>query len=305
MAIDIQEGIAILRTEISIKSLLRKVWDAATHIYGRLSRKYYFEDFVRVYPDGLDFDRLGRQRKHAPDAIKNYLNHQKFYRFTAQFVSGMRVADIGCGSGYGCRILKESGAASVWGADVSEKAVAFARERFGIFADFSVQSITSLNDYANRNFDVAISSEVLEHIKEYGKEDLAVSEVKRVTRPGGIVIFSTPNSELLADHGFTFEGIDALMKRHFNQYCIFENALVPFGRSRSRWEQRLTRKQTGIIVTQTINLDETVLPEGIAPETKQGQKAGTFWLGNLAIDTRLLHNTHSWVIVAKKDEEPR
>ncbi len=285
-----------------MKAVIRKAWEAATHLWGRLCGKYYFEDFVRVYPDGLMFDRLGRKRKPFPNAIRNYLNHQKFYQFAAQFVRDTNVADIGCGSGYGCRILKESGAAAVWGADVSNKALAFARERFRNFAEFSVQSITNLKEYPNEYFDVVISSEVLEHIKEYGKEDLAVSEVKRVTRPGGIVIFGTPNNELLEDHGFSFEAIDALMKRNFRQYCIFENALVPSGPSRSRWDQRLAQGRTGIIVTQAINLDETVLPDGVVPEVKRGQEAGAFWLGNLAIDTRLLHNTHSWLVVAIRDE---
>lgn len=156
--------------------------------------------------------------------------------------------------------------------------------------------------YGDDSVDVVISSEVLEHIKEYQKEDEAVSEVKRITRPGGIVVFGTPNSELLGDHGFWFDEMKALMSRHFSTYCIFENALVPYGEHREVWEERLAENRTGVTITQEVNLAETVLPESVTGEIKQGMAPGVFMLDGLEIDTTLLHNTHSWVVVAVKEE---
>jgi 2-polyprenyl-3-methyl-5-hydroxy-6-metoxy-1,4-benzoquinol methylase len=283
-----------------VKIHLPKPGKLLTHLWGRLSGRYYFEDFVRVYPDGVRFNRHGVRKPTSPHDLKNFLNHAKFYAFAAQFVRGAAVADIGCGSGYGCAILKNAGAARISGADASEKAIAFAQEHYGTLAEFSVQGITNLKLYAEGMFDVAISSEVLEHVKEYRKEDEAVREVKRVTRPGGVILFGTPNLELSVDHGFSFEEIDSLMRRHFTQYCLFENALLPFGPSRVLWEQRLAAGRTGVIVTQAINLAETVLPDGATPELKGGIAAGIYRLGSLEIDTRLLHNTHSWAVVAMK-----
>lgn len=240
-------------------------------------------------------------KRASPNDVNNFINHSKFYAFAAQFAHGATVADIGCGSGYGCALLKNAGAVRVCGADVSKKAVRFANKRYGALAEFSVQGITNLNLYPDDLFDLVVASEVLEHIKEYGKEDEAVEEVKRITRPGGVILFGTPNSELLGDHGFSFEEIDTLIRHHFTQYCVFENALIPLGYSRHLWKRRLAEGRTGVIVTETINLRETVLPDGMTPELKKGIPAGIYRLGSIDIDTRLLHNTHSWTIVAIKD----
>jgi hypothetical protein len=75
---------------------------------------------------------------------------------------------------------------------------------------------------------------------------------------------------------------------------------VPFGEERRRWETRLANKDTGIVVSQNINLSETPLPERVTPELKLGIEAGSYRLGNLDINTALLHNTHSWMVVAIK-----
>lgn len=281
-----------------MKKLIVRVWDRLTHLYGKISKKYYYEDFVRVYPNGIRFNRLGMQRPKTQLYVINFLNHQKFYAFAAQFASGATVADIGCGSGYGCALLKKAGAHRICGTDISTHAIRFAKEHYGNITEFSVQGITDMNLYPDDQFDLTICSEVLEHIKEYGKEDQAVKEIKRITKPGGVIVIETPNSELLVHHGFNFEEMDALMKEHFTQYCIFENALIPFGSSKELWTRRLSEGRTGVIVSEAIDLSETVLPKDDVPEVKSGIPAGIQRIGNIVVDTTLLHNTHSWAIVA-------
>jgi SAM-dependent methyltransferase len=205
------------------------------------------------------------------------------------------VADIGCGSGYGCAILKNEGATRVYEADISKPAIAFARTRYGHMAEFSVQGITNLGEYPDESCDVAISSDVLEHIKEYDKEDAAVAEIARITRSGGLVVVCTPNGELRGAHGFWFEEIDGLMRRHFTDYCIFENALVPFGENRRRWEERSARGRTGVVVTQAIKLTETVLPGALAPEFKTGLQAGCInWGGEPSTPRSYTTRTPGW-----------
>jgi 2-polyprenyl-3-methyl-5-hydroxy-6-metoxy-1,4-benzoquinol methylase len=285
-----------------MKNFILKIYNAFTHFYGRISEKYYCEDFIRVYPNGIRFNRLGWRSPLKPKHIKNFLNHQKFYTFACQFARGAVAADIGCGSGYGCALLKDAGAVRVCGSDASNSAIHFATEHYSNIVEFSVQSITDMYLYNNDQFGLTICSEVLEHIKEYEKEDQAVKEINRITQPNGIIIIATPNSELQGDHGFSFEEMEILMKKHFTQYCIFENALLPFGSSKKLWEQRLSEGRTGVIVSQAINLDEVDLPNGVKPELKSGKPAGIYRIGNTEVNTTLLHNTNSWVIVAIKDQ---
>ncbi len=95
-------------TEKLVKTLLSKPYDAITHLLGRVSKRHYFEDFVRVHPNGTARNRFGIEKKSTNTKLNKFLNHCKFYNFAAQFVSGKAVGDIGCGSGYGCTILRQS-----------------------------------------------------------------------------------------------------------------------------------------------------------------------------------------------------
>ncbi len=286
---------------MGLLGLLRKPYESVTHALGRLTGRYFFEDYVRVYPDDIAFHAFGLpiRRKADKNDKNNFLNHSKFYRFAAQFAKGKVVADIGCGSGYGCAMLQEAGASKVHGCDVSGPAVKFADERYGKKVKFDVQGITDLKAYPDDMVDLAISSEVLEHIKEYGQEERAIAELKRITRPGGLLIIATPNSELLGDHGFHFEEFDALFRRFFGKFLIFENALLPWdAEGRALWERRSADKKVGTIVSEGINLDETVLPPGVRGELKSGEAPGRRRFEGLEIDTTLLHNTHSWIALA-------
>lgn len=282
----------------NLRRRLGQAFDFLGHGIGQISRKYYFEDYIRVYPDGKVFNRVGLQRKPTQFDLNNFLNHKKFYAFAAQFVNGSKVADAGCGSGYGCELLKNSGAHAVFGTDLSKSAVEFAISRFGQLASFSVQPITCMNEFATASMDVTVCSEVLEHVKEYGKQDDAIVEMKRITRHGGLVVIGTPNSELLGNHGFSFDEIDALMSRHFTAYRIFENALVPQGAAREHWNARVATGRVGIIVGERINPMETAQSSPGMLEVKSGLVPGVYQFANIAVNTALLHNTHSWVVLA-------
>jgi 2-polyprenyl-3-methyl-5-hydroxy-6-metoxy-1,4-benzoquinol methylase len=283
--------------DLSVMSLLRKVYKLVARRIAVFTRQYYFEDYKRVYPDAVVRDFLRRVRRRHEDR-RNFLNHRKFYKFASQFANGARVVDVGCGSGYGCEILAQTGAVSVSGMDVSKNAIRYAVSKFGHCADFSVQRITDMGAYADESFDVCICSEVLEHVKEYGVEQLALEEMRRITRGGGLIVLATPNSELLGEHGFYFDELNALLRKNFVEFCLFENALVPFGERRALYHKRLRDGKTGIVVSQQIDLSETMLPEGEHAELKQGAKPGRFKFADFDVDTTLLHNTHSWIVLA-------
>jgi 2-polyprenyl-3-methyl-5-hydroxy-6-metoxy-1,4-benzoquinol methylase len=285
-----------------MKRRLSRVFYYFAHAIGRIRKSYFFEDYRRVYPGGLAYYPFGVRRKFTTQNLNNFRNHQKLYFFVSQFSKGKKVVDVGCGCGHGCEVLKRTGAADVYGCDVSKSSIAFARSRFGGSAQFNCQTITDMSRYPDDFAEVVVSSEVLEHIKEYGKEEQAILEMKRITRKGGLLVIATPNSELLGDHGFYFDEMSRLFASHFSKFCIFENAFVPFGPARAAWEQRLKENRVGVVISELINVEESVVPEGIVPEIKQGHPPGKFSFDDIEIDTTLLHNTHSWVVLARNEK---
>lgn len=272
-----------------------------THAVGRLTRRFYFEDYIRVYPDGIAYNRLGLRRHASDEDLRIFRSHVRCYRFAAQFVREKTLADIGCGAGYGSKILKESGAAEVHGCDISKASLRFAQERFGEYAHFTRQTVVDLIDYRNDSFDIVLSSEVLEHIKEYGREAHALTEMKRILRPGGLLVLGTPNSELLGEHGFSFDEITSLFESCFDEFVLFENAFVPFEpAARRAWEERVASGRIGTVVSSAIDFHDTVVPAGAEAELKRGTEPGELEFAGHGVDTRLLHNTHGWIVLASK-----
>lgn len=262
------------------------------------SGKSFIDDFVRVYPGAVVYDENGKLRESTENDLKIFVNHRKIYEFVSQFVEGKKIVDLGCGSGYGSALLKESGAASVAGCDLSQHAISFAREHYGKIADFTAQAVDDLALYEDGFFDVSVSCEVLEHLKEQGLEKSAIREMKRITRPGGLIFVGTPNTEMIEEHGFSFKEIRDLLADNFSEFVIFENALVPFGDAKRLWEERLSSGQTGVIISEDIDSSLIVSPEGFEPSIKQGMAAGEYQISGFTIDTTRLHNTHSWSILA-------
>src|SRR4030042_725649 len=60
---------------------------------GQIHKTIFIDDFERVYPDGIVFDMLGNQFQPQEFDINNFLSHNKFYKFAAQFVRNKDVAD--------------------------------------------------------------------------------------------------------------------------------------------------------------------------------------------------------------------
>jgi len=270
------------------------------HLAGRATRRYYFEDFVRVYPDAA-FGRTGRRRAATDADRRNFRTHARFYEFAAQFVRDRVVADVGCGSGYGCRLLREAGAAAVHGTDLSRHALRYAQAHFGRYAFFTRQSVVDLHLYAESFADVVVSSEVLEHIREYALECRALDELRRITRPGGLVVLGTPNTELLPGHGFSFDELHSLFSERFDDFRIFENALVPYEPdAREAWRRRAAAGRVGVVVDEEIDESEVLLPTSASVDLKRGDPPGDVVIGGRTIDTSLLRNPISWVVVAAK-----
>lgn len=108
---------------------------------------------------------------------------------------GQRLLDVGCGTGVDVFSLTERVAPGghVTGVDTATELVEGARTRAGsnTSVDFQVAEACDL-PFADSSFDGARSERVLQHVPDPG---LAISELVRVTRPGGRILVADP------DHG--------------------------------------------------------------------------------------------------------
>src|SRR5208283_2060032 len=128
----------------------------------------------RFYPDGF-----------MPPWVR--YQHLERYRWAAKLVAGKRVLDVACGTGYGTALLANAGAAQV----VS----------FGV-------AIADRLPVPDGSYDCYVSFETIEHVED---DDALLTEATRVLRPGGSLLVSTPNRELL-DPGISIED------RPFNRF---------------------------------------------------------------------------------------
>jgi SAM-dependent methyltransferase len=103
------------------------------------------------------------------------------------------ILDVGCGCGRVLRWLEpEAAHARLHGSDISEKAIAWDRANIP-FARFEVNALSAL-PYADASFDLVLAISVVTHFAE----DLQLEwlqELKRVLRPGGILLLTAVGEE--------------------------------------------------------------------------------------------------------------
>lgn len=110
------------------------------------------------------------------------------YEFASRYVSGRTVLDAACGSGYGSEMLRRDGCAkAVIGVDVSDDGLRAAKANTPLLM-FGNLACLPLRDAC---IDVVVSMETIEHLQT---PEMFVREVRRVLKPHGIAIFSTPQN---------------------------------------------------------------------------------------------------------------
>jgi SAM-dependent methyltransferase len=100
-----------------------------------------------------------------PGAVRGWgmAVHAGRYLWAMPRVEGWRVADLGCGTGYGSYLLSWSGATSVTAVDISPDAIAYACEHYA-GVDYRVGDLTDPD--ALPDAEVAVCFEVLEHVPD-------------------------------------------------------------------------------------------------------------------------------------------
>ncbi len=205
-------------------------------------------------------------------------NHLKVYKFLVQLVENKDILEVGCGTGYGTFLLAER-AISVSAIDYSSQAIRYAyRNYHAENISYSVMKAEKLQ-FASDSFDVALSSEVFEHLRDQRGH---LREVSRVLRPNGLCFIATPNPEISQGQNkfHTKENslpeMACLLSEFFADVQIIETLLDP------PTEQKQKDKQSRIALGY----------RGLDPRSELD-------LFGIRIDKTFLHNTHSFFCFAK------
>jgi len=151
-----------------------------------------------------------------------FARHKFAYEQAKRYAQGCRVLDVGCGTGYGCKILSEV-ASSVVGIDYSAEAVAYCNAN-STAPNVLFEHANATDIAFNREFDLALSFQVIEH---HSNPPLFLKKIKQAVRPGGTILLTTPNAREPVRKGeenpfheneMNYEQFKKLLSEHFSSF---------------------------------------------------------------------------------------
>lgn len=181
------------------------------------------------------------ERLETHEMGQGRVEHLHRYGIAMDQCRGKNVLDIASGEGYGSALLATV-AGNVTGVDISAEVVKEANQKYA--AKFSnlqyLEGSTDKIPADDRSFDVVVSFETIEH---HDQHITMMQEIKRVLKPGGLLIISSPDKLYYSDKPGTvnpfhvkelYKGeFENLLKEYFKsvdlyrQKAFFSSVLVP------------------------------------------------------------------------------
>ena len=131
---------------------------------------------------------------------------QRQLRLMEHLAPGKRIADVGAGPGYLCRIAALEGWSPV-GIEISAEAVRHGEEQFGV-------RYTKLEEIPDESLDVISCQHVLEHV---AKPVEFLQALRRKLASSGLLVLHVPHEQPLTF--FLRERLSRLLRRHRDTYC--------------------------------------------------------------------------------------
>jgi SAM-dependent methyltransferase len=130
--------------------------------------------------------------RNTPERYLIYLFHIITYKFARSYITGGRVLDYGCGSGYGTHDIAPA-CDNIVGVDIAQDAIDYASIRYRA-DNLSFRRIDPAEraplPFDDASFDVVLSFQVIEHVPDIQPY---LSEIRRVLKHGGIFFCATPD----------------------------------------------------------------------------------------------------------------
>ena len=147
------------------------------------------------------FSALHKMSNARIEFIKNNANRIVNNEKTeTQILDGLECLDIGCGGGILSERLSRLGA-RVTGIDASESSINVAKQHsIKSRLEINYRCITTTDLLKNEKekflnkFDIVIASEVIEHVNE---RKIFLSDISKLSRSGGLIVFTTINKSFL------------------------------------------------------------------------------------------------------------
>lgn len=126
---------------------------------------------------------------------RDTIDHLHRYAIAATYTANKTVLDIASGEGYGTNLLSKN-AAFAYGVDIDAATIANAKSKYRRDnLSFSVGSADAI-PLEDQSVDVVVSFETLEH---HDRHHEMMTEVRRVLKPGGLMLLSTPDKLYYSD----------------------------------------------------------------------------------------------------------
>jgi 2-polyprenyl-3-methyl-5-hydroxy-6-metoxy-1,4-benzoquinol methylase/FtsZ-binding cell division protein ZapB len=155
-------------------------------------------------------------------AKKMYQEHIARYYFASQFIKkDTMLLDVGCGIGYGTKILAKQ-ASLVTAFDISQEAIEHAKK---YYSDSNINFVVenAENFVFNQKFELVTCFELIEHVTQQEK---VLQNIFASLKEDGILVISTPRPlEDKRTHFHTNElklnEFEALLKKYFKHITLF------------------------------------------------------------------------------------
>lgn len=128
------------------------------------------------------------------DLVKLKVNrgyHSFFLKRYKNLSKGVRVLDLGCGTGEFLSELEKRGC-EVWGLDFDREAIKIAKQRFGLKNIYALSFEEFFKKENLAKFDVITFFEVLEHLND---PLVFIQNLKKLLKPSGKIVLSAPFRE--------------------------------------------------------------------------------------------------------------